>query len=62
MFKKIFQFLKKIIASFLILYSYNMVAASLGYIIPLNIITILSVAIFGVPGLFSLIFLLVIVF
>ena len=62
MLKKIFQILKKIITSFLILYGYNMIASPLGCIIPLNVITILSVAVLGIPALFTLIFLLVVVF
>ena len=57
MLKKIFQILKKIITSFLILYGYNMIASPLGCIIPLNVITILSVAVLGIPALFTLIFL-----
>lgn len=62
MLKKIFKILKKIITSFLILYGYNMIASPLGCIIPLNVITILSVAVLGIPALFTLIFLLVVVF
>ena len=62
MLKKIFKILKKIITSFLILYGYNMIASPLGCIIPLNVITILSVAVLGIPALFTLIFLLVVAF
>ncbi len=62
MLKQIFRFLKKIIASFFILYGYNMIASPLGFIIPMNIITVLAVAILGIPALFALIFLLVVVF
>lgn len=60
--KNIFKFIKKIIASFFILYGYNMIASPLGFIIPMNLITVLSISILGIPALFALIFLLVVVF
>ena len=62
MLKKIFKIFKKIIASFFILYGYNMLSSSLGFIIPINLITVLSVTFFGIPALFALIFFLVVVF
>ena len=62
MIKKFFNFVKKIITSIFILYGYNMIASPLGFIIPINIITIVLVSIFGIPALFSLIFILILVF
>ena len=62
MMKKVFKFIKRVIASFFILYGYNMIAAPLGFIIPMNFITVLVVSFLGIPALFALIFLLVVVF
>lgn len=62
MLKKIFKFIKKIILSIFILYGYNLISQSFGMIIPINIYTILLLSIFGIPILFALIFILVVVF
>lgn len=62
MLKSIFKLLKKVIAGIFILYGYNMIASPLGFIIPINVITILLVSILGIPALFSLIFILIFVF
>lgn len=55
MLKKIFQILKKIVFSMFLIYGYNLIAVPLGILVPLNILTVLYVAIFGVPALLSLI-------
>lgn len=62
MLKKIFQILKKIVFSMFLIYGYNLIAVPLGILVPLNILTVLYVAIFGVPALLSLIALLFFVF
>lgn len=62
MLKKIFKFIKRIILSIFVLYGYNLISASIGMIIPINIYTILTLSLLGLPALFSLIFILVIVF
>lgn len=62
MLKQILRFFKRFIASFFILYGYNMIASPLGFIIPMNIVTVLSITILGIPALFLLIFLLVVIF
>lgn len=62
MLKKIFQVLKKIVFSMLLIYGYNLIAVPLGILVPLNILTILYVSIFGVPALLSLITLIFFVF
>jgi hypothetical protein len=62
MVKKIFSFIRKIIFSAFLLYGYNLIAAPLGFIIPINIITVLLLTILGMPALFSLIIILVLVF
>jgi len=53
--KRILNFIKKIIVSGFILYGYNIIAVSYGEIIPINVVTLLSVSILGFPALFSLI-------
>lgn len=62
MLKKIFQILKKIVFSMFLIYGYNLIAVPLGILVPLNILTVLYVAMFGVPALLSLIALIFFVF
>ncbi len=62
MLKKIFKFIKRIILSIFVLYGYNLISQSLGMIVPINIYTVLLLSILGIPALFALIFILVIVF
>lgn len=62
MLKKIFKFIKKIILSIFVLYGYNLISQSLGMIVPINIYTVLLLSILGIPALFALIFILVVVF
>ena len=52
---KLFNILKKVVFAAFFIYGYNVIAQPLNIIIPLNIITILYVSIFGIPGLLSLI-------
>jgi len=60
--KYIISFFKKIILSFMTLYGYNLIAAGFNLVIPINIFTLLLVTFFGIPMLFSLIFIYVLVF
>ena len=62
MFKKIYEVIKKIVISAFILYGYNLIAAPINLIIPINIITISILTIFGIPSLLLLILILVIAF
>ncbi|NLL44332.1 MAG: hypothetical protein GX247_01520 [Mollicutes bacterium] len=62
MLKKIFYFIKKMIFSAFLLYGYNLIASPLGLIIPINIVTVLLLTILGIPALFSLIVILLLVF
>lgn len=62
MLKKIFKFIKRIILSIFVLYGYNLISQSLGMIVPINIYTVLLLSILGIPALFALIFILVVVF
>lgn len=62
MFKKVFKAIKRIIVSVFLLYGYNLIAAPLGFIIPINLITVLLISILGIPALLSLVVVLVVVF
>lgn len=55
--KKILNLLKKVVMSFIILYSYNLIASNFNMVIPINIITVGVVAILGVPSLIALLLL-----
>lgn len=60
--KKIFTLIKKIVLSAFILYGFNLIAAPLNIIVPINVITVLVIALLGMPGLFGLTFSLVLLF
>ena len=49
--KKMLKILKRIILSFVILYSYNMIAVSYNLVIPINYITVFILTILDGPGL-----------
>ena len=55
MVKQIFNCFKRVVFSSFLLYGYNLLAVSLGIIIPINIITVLILVVLGYPSLFSLI-------
>lgn len=54
MLNKFFKIIKKIIVSFFMLYGYNVIVPATA-IIPINIITIILMTIFGLPALLILI-------
>ena len=58
----ILKIIKKIIFSSFLLYGYNLLALPLNILIPINLINIGIITIFGVPSLFSLILIHVIIF
>ena len=58
----IFRFIKRIILSCLVLYTYNLLAVSINMVIPMNPITIGVVTFLGVPGFFVMIILKAIMF
>lgn len=62
MLRKIFIFIRKITVSFFLLYAYNLIIQPLGLIIPINVITVMSVSILGIPALLSFIALSVFIF
>lgn len=55
MIKLLFRFLKRIIFSVFTLYGLNLLISALDVVIPINLFTILLIAILGIPGLLSVI-------
>lgn len=55
--KKILVILRKILMSFIILYSYNLIAVNFNMVIPINIITISLITFLGFPSLIALLLL-----
>ena len=51
--KKIKSVVKKICFGFLVLYGFNLIVSSADIFIPINMITVGTVGILGIPGLFS---------
>lgn len=62
MLKIIYKVFKKIIISAFILYGYNLISLPMNLIIPINFITIGILTLFGLPAIFSLIIILVLIF
>jgi len=62
MFKKALNLLKKVVISAFILYGYNLIASPLSLMVPINIITVSTLTILGIPALFALIIILVVIF
>ena len=58
--KILIKIIKRIVFSLAILYGFNIIMNALNLFIPLNLYTISSIAIFGFPGLFILVGLLII--
>lgn len=55
MLKNIFNIIKKIILSVLLIYAYNKIALPLNVVIPINILTVLLVFICGIPSILMLV-------
>ena len=55
MLKKFLVLLKKIIISVLLIYAYNKLSLPLNIIIPINLMTIFLVTLFGIPSILMLI-------
>lgn len=62
MIKKVFNILKRIIISAFILYGYNLIVTPINLTIPINLITVSLLALFGIPALFALIIVLIVIF
>jgi len=55
MIKKIANAVKKVVVAFLILYGFNLLVNSISIFIPINIVTVGTVTLLGIPGLLSLV-------
>lgn len=62
MFKVLFKVIKRVIICFFFLYTYNLIVQPLGTTIPINVITIGSLTILGIPALLALIFIMILVY
>jgi len=62
MLKKVFHLLKRVVISAFVLYGYNLIAAPLNLIIPINIVTVGVLTLLGMPAIFSFIIILVLIF
>ena len=56
--KKVANIIKKIFFSFLLLYTYNLIAVSFNLVIPINIFTIGILSILDAPGLILMVIIL----
>ncbi|MCI8574888.1 MAG: hypothetical protein HFI09_00270 [Bacilli bacterium] len=55
MIKMIINLIKKIVIGFFVLYGFNLLVSSISILIPINCITVGTVAFLGIPGLLSLV-------
>lgn len=62
MLKSVFKIIKRVIISSFLLYGYNLLVQPIGIIIPINIFTVGALSILGVPALFCLIFIMVLIY
>lgn len=62
MLKKFFGLFKRILFYVLLLYSFNLVAAPMGIIVPINFITVGSLVLLGFPALFGYILVIVLMY
>lgn len=62
MLKLIFKIIKRIVVSSFLLYGYNLIVQPLGIMIPINVITVGSLTILGIPALLCLIFIMIFIF
>ena len=56
--KKISYILKKLIFSFILLYTYNLIAVSFNYVIPINVFTLGLLLLLDAPGLILMVIIL----
>ncbi len=59
---KLIKLIKRIIISSFLLYGYNILVQPIGLVIPINIFTVISISILGMPALMALIFVLVFIY
>lgn len=53
--KKLYCILKKVIISSFILYGYNFISSNFNLILPINVISVVTVSVLGSSGLFGLV-------
>jgi len=56
--RKIINIIKKIVVALCMLYTFNLIVSSIGIIIPINIYSIATVSILGLPAIFGLLLIL----
>ena len=59
---KLIKLIKRIIISSFLLYGYNILVQPIGLVIPINIFTVISISILGMPARMALIFVLVFIY
>ena len=59
--KNFMELLKKIIMSYIVLYGYNLIAVNFNMLIPIKLITVLSITLLGVPSLIALVLLKIVI-
>ncbi len=62
MIKKFYLVLKKIVIGAFVLYGYNLIAAPINLMIPINICTVGILTVFGILAIFPLIIILVLIY
>lgn len=62
MLKKVLFIFRRIIFSSFLLYGYNVILNPINVFVPINIITLLSISIFGIPALLSFVLVYLVVF
>ena len=62
MIKIVLKAVKRIVFSSFLLYGYNLLVNPLNLMVPINVITVSALSIFGVPALISFIFVYLVVF
>ena len=55
MIKILYKFIGRIILAFGLIYSFNLIMVNMNLSIPINIYTVLFIALLGFPGLFALV-------
>lgn len=60
--RSIIKVFRKLILAPFIIYIYNLIAAPLNLVIPINIFTVIFVSFLGIPGLITLIIFLLVAF
>ena len=62
MLKIVLKVVKRIVFSSFLLYGYNLLVNPLNLMVPINVVTVSALSIFGVPALISFIFVYLVVF